>query len=1015
MVGDNSLIPILRNLTSIELFTNAHFYSQHPLFSSIVEKHSEFENSLKNLLLCSVSQECLDSGLMTEELVKKEALLNCHDKKWSSFLCILGLSSVIGKNIQTYYPDSGEIRHKLMFNALINPRNPVKLCSDVPVHILFCHEGIVKPGEKFHPNHFVPLVFYSSKFKRKCLSATSAVSAKKPKFGKNTDGDISKFFSKEEKPAVSVCTETRAANVSLSSKAEVIASISISDTATTSNIPVISKPQQPPEHSLGCIELLDDQVKTSFPVSNSDVASYRQKVKGLNTPDICNLIKNVFRPHRSYVFPRLSEKNKRSFKYEWLDLFPWLCYSVSEDGAYCLSCVLFGDCFPRKTPRITRLFSKPFRYWNDAMATFKQHAGNNTGGEMGLHACTFPMLTALLSQMSSVTQPIENIMDANVKKEIMENRKILRPIVDSVLFCGRLGIGLRGHRDDSKYHPQVGCYSTDGNVGNFVESLNFRVRAGDDTLKTHLSDCGKNKSYVSKTSQNKIIKCIGEVISESLIKEIKESMYYSIIADEAADSSHKEQLSLVLRFVDNSLNIREEFMCFLHCKWGLSDQNLAKLILEALDDFTLPIDNCRGQGYDGAGAGHINGLAAHILKVNPKALYTHCYSHRLNLSVCDTLSILEVTKMLKHVGQAANFINISQTRNMPFADHIKDSELNTKKTKLVSLCKTRWVERVQSLDTFQELFIPLIDTLQDMVNGESRAKPSLSADASSLLTLITQFDFIVALVITRHVLDATLPVTQLLQGKSIDVMDGFHLITTLKNDVTNMRTNIDFYHDTWYDEALELAKEVNIQEAKKRTVGKQTTRSNPPSSSFSEHYKLTITIPLLDHLQAALGARFDLDSLNVYKGLSIVPVKMMSLYKNGIDWKEYFKTVTTFYHKDLPNPLALDAELRQWFIYWDTHNGPLPDNVIKTLKSVSFNGFENIKVILRILGTLPITSCECERSISALRNLKNYKRSTMVEERLNGLALMGIHTEVVPDVEKIIDKFAQGNTRLKFL
>ena len=69
----------------------------------------------------------------------------------------------------------------------------------------------------------------------------------------------------------------------------------------------------------------------------------------------------------------------------------------------------------------------------------------------------------------------------------------------------------------------------------------------------------------------------------------------------------------------------------------------------------------------------------------------------------------------------------------------------------------------------------------------------------------------------------------------------------------------------------------------------------------------------------------------------------------------------------------------------------------------------------QLLFLLPITSCECERSISALRNLKNYKRSTMVEERLNGLALMGIHTEVVPDVEKIIDKFAQGNTRLKFL
>ena len=245
----------------------------------------------------------------------------------------------------------------------------------------------------------------------------------------------------------------------------------------------------------------------------------------------------------------------------------------------------------------------------------------NTGGEMGLHACTFPILTALLSQMSGVTQPIENIMDTNVKKEIEQNRKILRPIVDTVLFCGRLGMGLRGHCDDSKYHPEVGCYRTNGTVGNFVESLNSRVRAGDDTLKTHLCECGKNRSYISKTSQNKIIKCIGQVISEHIINEIKECRFYTIIADEAADSSHKEQLSLVLRFVDSGMNVREEFICFLHYKWGLSGQNLAKLILEALDELTLSIDNCRGQGY--VIAGHINGSAAHILRVNPKALYTH--------------------------------------------------------------------------------------------------------------------------------------------------------------------------------------------------------------------------------------------------------------------------------------------------------------------------------------------------------------------------------------------------------
>lgn len=390
-------------------------------------------------------------------------------------------------------------------------------------------------------------------------------------------------------------------------------------------------------------------------------------------------------------------------------------------------------------------------------------------------------------------------------------------------------------------------------------------------------------------------------------------------------------------------------------------------------------------------------------------------SYRLNLAVCDSLSIVEVNTM-KHVKDVSNFINISQTRNIPFEETIRNSsETETKKTTLVDVCRTRWVERIDGLDTFEELFVPLYHTLQEMTdNVERKYKPSLVTDASSCLSLISKFEFVAALVISRNILDKLLPVTLLLQGKSIDIMDGIHLITSLKNDFTNYRNSIDSFHDAWYADALKLANKVGLEENKPRTVGRQTTRANHPYKTISEYYKRIITIPLIDHLNSALQTRFDIDSINVYKGLSVAPTKMMSLKMKGIDWKEEFKTVATFYSDDLPYPLALDAELSLWNTYWETHAGPLPDNIATTLKAVSFDGFENIKVILRILGTLPITSCECERTISSLRILKNYQRSTMVEDRLNGLALMKIHQEIVPDIEKVIDKFSVGNTRLKF-
>ena len=67
----------------------------------------------------------------------------------------------------------------------------------------------------------------------------------------------------------------------------------------------------------------------------------------------------------------------------------------------------------------------------------------------------------------------------------------------------------------------------------------------------------------------------------------------------------------------------------------LSGQSLYRTIKEFLVSFGTDISDFRGQGYDGAGAvsGKNQGLSAHVLRVNPKALYTHCSCHRLNLAV----------------------------------------------------------------------------------------------------------------------------------------------------------------------------------------------------------------------------------------------------------------------------------------------------------------------------------------------------------------------------------------------
>ena len=54
----------------------------------------------------------------------------------------------------------------------------------------------------------------------------------------------------------------------------------------------------------------------------------------------------------------------------------------------------------------------------------------------------------------------------------------------------------------------------------------------------------------------------------------------------------------------------------------------------------------------------------------------------------------------------------------------------------------------------------------------------------------------------------------------------------------------------------------------------------------------------------------------------------------------------------------------------------------------------NVSIAYRILLTVPVTVASAERSFSKLKLLKNYLRSTMSQEILNGLAMCCIEKKI---------------------
>ena len=127
--------------------------------------------------------------------------------------------------------------------------------------------------------------------------------------------------------------------------------------------------------------------------------------------------------------------------------------------------------------------------------------------------------------------------------------------------------------------------------------------------------------------------------------------------------------------------------------------------------------------------------------------------------------------------------------------------------------------------------------LESMSVSEGRVcNRETSTKASSFYKLIASFDFIATLVLTRSILDLTLPVTELLQGKEIDMADASHLLDSLKSVIFSKRNTVDEFHNNCYRIILEIANKVSISETKPRTAAFQKNRNNVPSESVSDYF-----------------------------------------------------------------------------------------------------------------------------------------------------------------------------------
>nr|CAI5828031.1 unnamed protein product [Callosobruchus analis] len=523
----------------------------------------------------------------------------------------------------------------------------------------------------------------------------------------------------------------------------------------------------------------------------------------------------------------------------------------------------------------------------------------------------------------------------------------------SYVFCGTHDMPLRGKQADE---------------GVLLDLLKLRIDSGDNKLKSHFEKCRRNAIYTSPRIQNELINLCGEVIQENVISEVRKTMAYSILADETADVSGKEQLSIGVRFYDESKSkIREEFVGFVELK----AQN-ASAIAEAIDNFlissNLSKEDCVGFGFDGCStmAGKEGGVQAILRKKYPRALYFHCSSHKLNLVVNDANAVPEIRNTVATVKDVITFFRESTTRRN-YAPNLS------------RLCETRWSEKYKSIRKFSQHFSELVKSLETLsVEGNYATRKS----AYQLHSAVTKPVFIVSLQTIAKYSAVIEPVVNALQAKSIDMISVGKHIKNIKDILRNDREFPDRISNEILQKARAVAMDLNIEISVPRLAHKQTHRSNPPSDNDNEYWRRSLIIPYIDSLISSLNIRFSQENTPAFALSRLHPLYMTKtsiadLHKNAESFQEFYN-------------LDITGELNLWHNLWVTK--ALSDDQLKDIEVVDLFKEANIfypavRKALIILSTIPCTTATVERSFSTLRRVKTWLRSTMGEERLTGFLL----------------------------
>ncbi|KAM3001133.1 hypothetical protein FF2_037459 [Malus domestica] len=413
-------------------------------------------------------------------------------------------------------------------------------------------------------------------------------------------------------------------------------------------------------------------------------------------------------------------------------------------------------------------------------------------------------------------------------------------------FLLRQGLPFRGH-DES---------ATSSNRGNYLELLQFLADNNDKVREVVMENAPGNLRLVAPSIQKEIVNSCGLETLDAIMDGLKDR-FFSILVDEARDVSVKEQMALVLRYVDDNGHVIEIFVGIQHVA-NTTSSSLKDAIDTLFSCNDLSISKLRGQGYDGASnmRGELNGLKTKILREQPCAYYVHCFAHQLQLALVavakkniDIASFFATANnVVNHVGASCKWRDLLREQLqeelvIAFENDclITGRGLN-QETSLKRAGDTRWNSHYGTLISIISMFSSVVHVLQMVIDDN----PNDSAgEANKLMRDIRTFEFVFHLFLMKVILGLTNDLSQALQRKDQEIVNAMALVKSCKEKLHWMRNN---GFDALVDEVSSFCEKyyIDVPNMEEAFILPGRSRRNAPIKTNHHHYRVELFIYVID-------------------------------------------------------------------------------------------------------------------------------------------------------------------------